>query len=80
MVEMNEWGCGLYGSADNLITYVSFCDKNTGVQVICGASYSPKNTVLNYSLKFIPSPTISLNYTQENFRLCSRQFLDQNCT
>ena len=45
MIEMNEWGCGLYGSVGNLLTFVSFCDKNTGVQVICGAGYSPENTV-----------------------------------
>ena len=38
-------GCGLYGSAGNLLTFVSFCDKNTGVRVICGAGYSPENTV-----------------------------------
>ena len=30
VVEMNEWGCGLYGSAGNLLTFVSFCDKNMG--------------------------------------------------
>ena len=46
VVEMNEWGCGLYGGAGNLLTFVSFCDKNTGVRVICGAGYSPENTVL----------------------------------
>ena len=40
VVEMNEWGCGLYGGAGNLLTFVSFCDKNTGVWVICGAGYS----------------------------------------
>ena len=45
MVEVNEWGCGLYGGAGNLLTFVSFCDKNTRVQVICGAGYSPENTV-----------------------------------
>ena len=28
VVEMNEWGCRLYGSAGNLLTFVSFCDKN----------------------------------------------------
>ena len=44
-VEMNEWACGLYGSVGNLLTFVSFCDKNTGVRVICGAGYSPENTV-----------------------------------
>ena len=48
VVEMNEWGCGLYmyGGADNLLTFVSFCDKNTGLWVICGAGYSPENTVI----------------------------------
>ena len=39
-------GCELYGGADNLLTFFSFCDKNTGVQVICGAGYSPENTVI----------------------------------
>ena len=46
MVEMNEWGCGLYGSAGNLLTFVSFRDKNTGVRVICSAGYSPESTVI----------------------------------
>ena len=45
VVEMNEWGCGLYGGAGNLLTFVSFCDKNKGVRVICNAGYSPENTV-----------------------------------
>ena len=44
VVEMNEWGWGLYGGAGNLLTFVSFCDKNTGVRVICGAGYSQENT------------------------------------
>ena len=41
-------GCGLYGSAvmRNLLTFVSFCDKNTGVGAICSAGYSPENTVI----------------------------------
>ena len=34
VVEMSEWGCGFYGGAGNLLTFVSFCDKNTG----CGLS------------------------------------------
>ena len=38
-------GCELYGGASNLLTFVSFCDKNMGVRVICGAGYSPENTV-----------------------------------
>ena len=46
VVEMNEWGCGLYSSTGNLLTFVSFCDKNTGVRVICSAGYSPENMVL----------------------------------
>ena len=46
VVEMNEWGCGLYGGAGNLLSFVSFCDKNMGVQVICGVGYSPENTIL----------------------------------
>ena len=45
MVEMNEWGCELYGSASNLLTFVSFYDKNMGMSVICGAGYSPGNMV-----------------------------------
>ena len=45
MVEINEWGCRLYGGAGNLLTFVSFCDKNTGVHVICGAGCSLENTV-----------------------------------
>ena len=47
MVEMNEWGCGLYSGAGNLLTFVSFCDKNMGVQIICSAGYtcSLENTV-----------------------------------
>ena len=35
VVEMNEWGCGLYGGAGNLLTFVSLnCDKKWG----CGFS------------------------------------------
>ena len=45
VVEMNEWGHGLYSSAGNLLTFVSFCDKNTGVQVICDVGYSLENMV-----------------------------------
>ena len=57
MVQMNEWGCGLYGGAGNLLTFVSFCDKNIGVWVTCGAGYSPKNTV-----NIIYSATIHLDF------------------
>ena len=39
-------GFGLYRGVGNLLTFVSFCDKNTGVRVICGAGYSPENTVV----------------------------------
>ena len=39
-------GCGLFGGRGNLLTFVSFCDKNTEVRVICGAGYSPENTVI----------------------------------
>ena len=46
VVEMNEWGCGLYGGAGNLLTFVSFYDKNMGMQVICGGGYSLENTIL----------------------------------
>ena len=42
---MNEWGCRLDGGVGNLLTFVSLCDKNAGVGVICGAGYSPENTV-----------------------------------
>ena len=45
VVEINKWGCRLYSDAGNLLTFVSFCDKNTGVQVICGAGCSLENTV-----------------------------------
>ena len=47
VIEMNECGCGLYNSVGtgNLLTFVSFCDKNTGVRVICGAGYSLENAV-----------------------------------
>ena len=38
-------GGGLYGGAGNLLTFVSFCNKNTGVRVICGVGYSPENMV-----------------------------------
>ena len=31
---MNEWGCGLYGGAGNLLTFVSFCDKNTVITMM----------------------------------------------
>ena len=41
MVEMNEYGYGLYGGVANLLTLVSSCDKNTEVQIICGAPNSP---------------------------------------
>ena len=51
MVEMNEWGCGLYGSVGNLLTFVSFCNKNTGVRVICSAGYSLENTV---PIRYLP--------------------------
>ena len=46
VVEMNELGCGLYGGVGNLLTFVSFCDKNTGVRVICVVGYSLENMVL----------------------------------
>ena len=48
VVEMNEWGCRLHvkGSTGNLLTFVSFCDKNMGVWVICGVGYSPENMVV----------------------------------
>ena len=45
--QMNEWECGFYGGVGNLLTLVSFCNKNTGVQVTCGAGYSPENMVVN---------------------------------
>ena len=47
VVEVNEWGCRLYGGVGNLLTFVSFCDKNTGVRVICGGGYSLENTVIH---------------------------------
>ena len=36
VVEMNEWGCWLYGGVGNLLTFVSFCDKSMGVLFIYG--------------------------------------------
>ena len=45
---MNKWECGLYSGVGNLLTFVSFCDKNAGVRVICGVGYSPENTVALY--------------------------------
>ena len=32
----------------NLLNFVSFCDKNTGVCVICGAGYNPENTITRF--------------------------------
>ena len=37
------YGCRLYASAGNLLTFVSFGEKNMGVRVICG--YNLENTV-----------------------------------
>ena len=51
VVKMNEWECGLYGSEGNLLAFVSFCDKYTGVQVICGVGYSPENVVNGHLLR-----------------------------
>ena len=33
------------GGVGNLLSFVSFCDKNMGVRVICSVGYSPENTV-----------------------------------
>ena len=68
VVEMNEWGCGLYGGAGNLLTFVSFCDKNTGVRVICGVGYSPENTV-NRNLTVHTSTPVFPATTNGNFPL-----------
>ena len=46
VVEMNEWGCGLYSGAGNVLTFVSFCDKNTATRVVCSVGDSPENTVV----------------------------------
>ena len=32
----------------NLLNFVSFCDKNLGVWVICGAGYNPENTITRF--------------------------------
>ena len=53
VVEMNEWGNRFYGGASILLTFVSFCDKNMGVRVICGAGYSLENTVILQHLVII---------------------------
>ena len=45
VVEMNEWESELYGGVGYLLTFVSFCDKNTGVWVIYGVGYSLENMV-----------------------------------
>ena len=62
-------GVRLYGGAGNLLTFVSFCDKNTGVPVICGAGYSPENMALNMyfahswaSSNLSRKPLINWNY------------------
>ena len=34
VVEMNEWGCGLYGGVGNQLTFASFVIKTRG----CGLS------------------------------------------
>ena len=52
VVEMNEWGCGLYSGVGNLLT-LFFCDKNTGVLVICGAGYSLENTVSDETISML---------------------------
>ena len=36
----------LYGGAGNLLTFVSFCDKNMGVWVRCSAGYNLENMVI----------------------------------
>ena len=44
-IEVNEWGCRLYGSVGNLLNFVSFCDKNMKVRAICSVGYSLEITV-----------------------------------
>ena len=46
VVEMNEWGCRLYSSAGNLLTLFLFVIKTWRCGLICGAVYSPENTVI----------------------------------
>ena len=53
VVEMHEWGYRLYGGASILLTFISFCDKNMGVRVICGAGYSLENMVILQHLVII---------------------------
>ena len=45
VVEMNEWESELYDDVGYLLTFVSFCDKNTGVRVIYDVGYSSENMV-----------------------------------
>ena len=52
----------------NLLNFVSFCDKNTGVCVICGAGYNPENTITRFwvgggGMMANPSRTLTLFQT-----------------
>ena len=69
VVEMNEWGCGLYNGAGNLLTFVSFCDKNTGVWVICGAGYSLENTVDLLLIFIFSFQRFGLPFPKDKYRL-----------
>ena len=64
-------GCRLhvYGGAGNLLTFVSFCDKNTGVRVICSVGYSPENTVHFTVVKSQAILIIRLGVTEVIYRL-----------
>ena len=52
VVEMNEWCCGLHGGEGNLLAFVSFCDKNTGVRVIVRKIRNVLKMFLNIIVSF----------------------------
>ena len=78
---MDEWGCRLYGSVGNLLTFVSFCDKNMGVQVICSAGYSPENTVCTlYTLNCLNNSYCTIcDFYVQNYLQCSSWAKRREC-
>ena len=57
------------GGAGNLLTFVSFCDKNMGVLVICSAGYSPENLVIDGERALFVNFLYN-NLLSESFSLC----------